>query len=240
VSLLARGPKAEDQIGAVAPDIAARMQAIAVGLGSAAALREVRNLEPSTVAALRQAYPEQRVEKNRRFPIPSWSPVGNVDVLMHPAAPDDQLIAAELKWCYHDKLYETIWDLFKMALLATTGAQAYLLTGATPKMWSRSVGRELFANTTHGPAELCELRLPWGQKLRAWDDLLWGGHDKHPTEVPSRIRTTVVARETIRGRDGEWELRAVRVDAVGETMTPFHGGWPFPRPSDAVRPLVHG
>jgi hypothetical protein len=86
---------------------------------------------------------------------------------------------------------------------------------------------------------LCELRLPWGQKLRAWawDDLLWGGHDKCPTQVPSRIRTTVVARTPIRGIDGEWELRAVRVEPVGKTMTAFQDGWPFPRPSDAVRPL---
>ena len=31
-------------------------------------------------------------------------------------------------------LAEAIWDLLKMALLATIGAQTYLITGATPRM----------------------------------------------------------------------------------------------------------
>jgi hypothetical protein len=46
-----------------------------------------------------------------------------------------------------------------------------------------------------------------GQKLRVWDDLLWGGHDKCPREVPSQIRTTLAGREAVRGTDGEWEVR---------------------------------
>lgn len=95
-----------------------------------------------------------------------------------------------------------IWDLFKMALLSSSGAQTYLLTGATQQLWLNSLGTELFADGIHEPAELCRLRLPWGKKLRAWDDLLWGGHDKCPTEVPSQIRTTVVGREAIAGADG--------------------------------------
>lgn len=229
-----------DPITSVMPDIAARLHALAEGLGSVGALREIKHLEPATVAALKHAYPQRQVEKNRKFSIPSWSPVGNVDVIVHSASADDSLIALELKWCYVDKLYEAIWDLFKMALLATSGARTYLVTGATPQMWLGSLGRELFADGVHTPADLCDLRLPWGQKLRAWDDLLWGGHDKSPTEVPSQIRTTLVAREAVHGSDGEWELRAVRVETIGQMMTPFHGGWPFPRPSDAVRPLGHG
>jgi uncharacterized protein DUF6508 len=230
-------PTSPDPIATAAPEIAARMRALAADLGSTAALREVKHLEPSTVAALKQAYPGREVEKNRKLPIPSWSPIGNVDVVMHPASDGDPLVAAELKRCYHDKLYEGIWDLFKMALLATRAAQTYLVTGATPHVWSSSVGRELFTDGIHTPTELCRLRLSWRQKLRAWDDLLWGGHDKCPAEVPSKMRTTLVAREVISGTDGEWELRAVRVEPVGETMTVFRDGWPFPRPADAVRPL---
>jgi hypothetical protein len=227
----------KDPIRLVTPDIARRMQALAEGLGGAGALREVKHLEPSAVNALREAYPGRKVERNRKIPIPSWSPVGNVDVIVHPAAADDSMIALELKWCYIDKLYEAIWDLFKMALLATTGARTYLVTGATPEMWASSVGKQLFSDGIHAPAELCEVRLRWGQSLRAWDDLLWGGYDKCPTRVPSEIHTTRVARETVSGSDADWELRAVRVEAHGETMTSFGGGWPFPRPSDAVRPL---
>jgi hypothetical protein len=68
----------------------------------------------------------------------------------------------ELTWCQIDKLYEAIWDLFKMALLATSGAQTYLLTGATQKVWANSVGKELFARGIHAPIDLCDLRLPRG------------------------------------------------------------------------------
>ena len=37
--------------------------------------------EPAVVGALHDAYPNRSVAKNRH-PIPSWSPVGNVDVLI--------------------------------------------------------------------------------------------------------------------------------------------------------------
>lgn len=226
-----------DPLAAALPATAARMEALALELGSTAALREVKHLEPCAVAALQDVLPEREVAKNRRLAIPSWSPVGNVDLLAFPAEPAaEPLIAAELKWCHVDKLYEAIWDLFKMALLSTTGAQTYLVTGATRQMWANSVGAELFGNGMHAPAALCEVRLPWGRKLRAWDDLLWGGYDKYPLTVPSEIRTTLVAREPV-GRDGEWELRAVAVSA-GAELTPFEGGWPFARPHDAVRPLL--
>lgn len=228
--------KARDPIASVLPDIASRMERLATELGSTA-LREVKHLEPSTVAALQQAFPHRVVEKAKKHPIPRWSPVGNVDVLMYPAKVEEPLIAAELKWCHIDKLYEGIWDLFKMALLSTTGAKTYLLTGAPPQIWASSLGKELFADGVHSPADLCQLRLTWGQKLRAWDDLLWGAHDKCPTDVPSEIRTTVVAAERIRGNGGAYELRAVTVEPIGSTTTPFFGGWPFPRPVDAVRPL---
>lgn len=91
----------------------------------------------------------------------------------------------------------------------------------------------------HTPEQLCEVRLPWGKKLRAWDDLLWGGHDKYPEVVSSTIRTTIVERAVVDEDDG-WEIRAVEVTPTGSTMTQFKGGWPFPRPADAVRPLDTG
>jgi hypothetical protein len=197
-------------------------------------LREVKHLEPAVVNALQDAYPNRRVSKNLKHPIPRWSPVGNVDVVMRPAAHHEPLVAIELKWCHVDKLYEAIWDLFKMALLSTTGASTYLVTGAPLGVWEVGIGRVLFEDAVHSPIDLCNVRLPWGQKLRAWDDLLWGGHDKCPDAVPTEISTTVVAREP--GIMG-WELRAIRVSTVGNGMTAFNDGWPFPRPADAVRPL---
>jgi hypothetical protein len=223
-----------DPLGIVAAEVAARLQAVAKTLGDASELREVRHLEPAVVGALRDAYPNRTVAKNRKHPIPSWSPVGNVDVVMQPATDRDSLVAIELKWCHVDKLYEAIWDLFKMALLSTTGAWTYLVTGAPLAVWREGVGRELFDDAVHVPVDLCQVRLPWGQKLRAWDDLLWGGYDKCPDAVPAQISTRVIAREAV---TVGWELRAVRVGTMGEATTAFNGGWPFPRPADAMRPL---
>jgi hypothetical protein len=133
-------------------DIGACLEAAASAPGGPAGLREVQHLEPCTVAALAKAHPDRRVEKNRKQPIPFWSPVGNVDVVVRRSGADDSLIAVELKWCYIDKLYEAIWDLFKMALLATTGASTYLLTGASPQLWANAVGKELFVDGTNAPA----------------------------------------------------------------------------------------
>jgi hypothetical protein len=223
-----------DPVGIVAADVAARLRALAKELDDASELREVKHLEPAVVGALRDAYPNRSVAKNRKHAIPCWSPVGNVDVVMHPDTANDPLVAIELKWCHVDKLYEAIWDLFKMALLSTTGAWAYLVTGAPLVVWEAGVGRELFDGAVHSPVDLCNVRLPWGQTLRAWDDLLWGGYDKCPTSVPAQISTRVIAREPV---SAGWELRVVRVGALGEEVTPFNGGWPFPRPADAVRPL---
>jgi hypothetical protein len=224
-----------DPVGIVVADVAARLQAVAKTLDDASELREVKHLEPAVVGALHDAHPNRSVAKNRKHPIPGWSPIGNVDVVMHPDTANDPLIAIELKWCHVDKLYEGIWDLFKMALLSTTGAWGYLVTGAPLVVWEAGVGRELFDGAVHSPVDLCNVRLPWGQALRAWDDLLWGGYDKCPTSVPTQISTRVIAREPV---TTGWELRVVRVGVVGEGMTAFNDGWPFPRPADAVRPLL--
>ena len=103
----------QDPVGMVVADVAARLQAVATELDNASELREVKHLEPAVVGALHDAYPNRGVARNRKHPIPSWSPVGNVDVVMHPETADDPLVAIELKWCHVDKLYEAIWDLFK-------------------------------------------------------------------------------------------------------------------------------
>lgn len=226
-------------MGDAVPIIARRIAETAAALEGIERVREVRHLEPATVAALMETFPARTVEKNRKIPIPEFSPVGNVDAIVRPSESGAPLVAIELKWCYVDKLYEGIWDLFKMALLATTRAQTYLLTGAPSALWESSVGRELFDDGLHSPERLCELRLPWGQKLRAWDDLLWGGHDKYPKHVPSMIRTTVVGRAAV-DENGAWEIRVVQVTPAGSSLTAFEDGWPFPRPMDAVRPLGRG
>jgi hypothetical protein len=142
----------------VLPNIAARLEALVDEVGGAAGLREVKHLEPCTVAALRETYPERKVEKNRKVPIPSWFPVGNVDVVVYPASTSLPAIAVELKWCHVDKLYE----MEKLVLACRTHTDGTVSRDATvgvcfdadrldlvrvgiepdPKLMSTAAGRE--------------------------------------------------------------------------------------------------
>ena len=150
----------------------------------------------------------------------------------------------ELKWCQvgGDKVYEAIWDLFKMALATRLRGlrSAHLITGAPAAMWPAAFCGDVFDGGTFTPDELCERRFARGSRRTAWDFLLEGGHDRHPDRVPAQIRTSRVAEPAaLNGPGGTWELRAVRVeidDGLGDV--PFRDGWPNGvRPADARRPL---
>jgi hypothetical protein len=82
---------------------------------------------------------------------------------------------AELKWCQagDDKVYEAIWDLFKMALaLRLPGMRtAHLITGAPVEMWPRAFCADLFAGGTFTVEELCARRFARGGRRFAWDYL---------------------------------------------------------------------
>lgn len=106
-------------------------------------------------------------------------------------------------------------------------------------MWPGALCADIFDGGTFYPEELCQRRFPRGSRRTAWDYLLEGGHDRHPERVPARIATTLVAEPVeVRGSEGRWQLRAVRVEPEGQTPDiPFPGGWPTGhRPADARRP----
>jgi hypothetical protein len=223
-----------DPIGAVLPTVARALEARASAKGGLDRLGEVKDLEPEMVTAL-SASSSLIVEKARKIAVPGWSPVGNVDVVCRRSPYEPPTHGIELKWSKGDKIYEGLWDLFKMALLATSpGVEAtYLVTGASRHEWQRAVGRELFTACTHGVLDLCELKFT---KRRAWDYLLQGGYDRFPERVPARIETILVGTSPI-GED--WELRAVRVLPSDDEFVPFIEGWPNGvRPVDAKHPLV--
>lgn len=211
-----------------------RRAAAADGVGW---LAERKDLEPVSVAALQAVYPG-RAEKSRKVSIPGWERVGQVDLVLResPGAPTLSAVA-ELKWCGpgHDILFEAIWDAFKMALATQREdhPQSYLLTGAPLSMWAHSDFADLFEDGEHHPDVLCGRRLNNKARSLAWDELLAGGYDHYPVEVPAVIRTVVCGRAKV----GKWELRAAEVSVSGTEMVPMAAGWPHGRrPADARHP----
>ncbi len=125
--------------------------------------------------------------------------------------------------------------MFKMALATRREEhpKAYLISGAEQSLWGTSDFADLFDDATHDSVELCARRLPDSKRTLAWDDLLRGGFDSCPDQVPARIATVVVGRAPV----GEWELRAVQVAVSGEDWITMDDGWPHGhRPEGARHP----
>ncbi len=168
--------------------------------------------------------------------MPSWGSVGNVDLVIRAAERGAQLAwLAELKWCGQgrDVLHEAIWDMFKMALATTRTERptAFLIAGAEAALWERSKFADLFDDGTHDPVELCERRLSDQKATLAWDDVLRGGYDRYPDQLPAAISSAVVGRAVV----GHWELRAVQVSVAGTQWIAMAGGWPNGSRPDAAR-----
>ncbi len=225
----------------VAAEVAERLEERARNGGGLSVLGERADLEPAFVRALDARFPGL-AEKDRRLEIPGWPAAGNVDILVRKApSASSLLLAAELKWCAADKLYEAIWDLFKMAPLAGRGDvdAAYLATGASEEVWETSRCSDLFETSVQTPLDLCARRFTARSRRLMWDDLLEGGYDRFPAWVPAQIRTNVAAAVEMRTRNEAWELRIVRVTPVGTDRLEFRDGWPNgDRPSDAKRPVA--
>src|SRR5205823_5648032 len=118
-------------------------------------------------------------------------------------------IVAELKWCQqgrrHNKVYEAVWDLFKVALLVDQYAvDGYLVTGAPLGEWSEALCDELFGSGTVVSTDLFAGTFPNGRLV--WDWLLQGGYDRYPQEVPSEITTVRVAAVPVSVGTVAWEI----------------------------------
>jgi hypothetical protein len=154
-------------------------------------------------------------------------------------------LVAELKWIRTGgdyKIYEAMWDLFKMALQmrAPTVHGAYLITGAPSPAWQSDPCADLFSDGLHHVDELCRRRSNTRTSWLIWDWMLDGGGDRAPEAVPSPIRTVALPSVSVTAGPHEWSLRAVRVEVPSNAIDiPFAAGWPRgDRPADAKRPLL--
>ncbi len=209
-------------------------------LGSLSTVRE-RHLTDAVKAVLRRR--SGKVPTSSVVPVPGWPSLGKsgVDVVVpegdNPLRPQHVL---ELKWCQpgNDKVYEAIWDLFKVALLTRLDSveSAYLVTGAPVAMWSTAFCRDIFEGGNFESEQLCSRVFPTSKAGRlAWDHLLWGGNDRFPDSVPMVIETRLVARSLLTYEDLSWEIRAVSVHPCAGDVA-FDAGWPHGRRPAGPRP----
>jgi hypothetical protein len=201
----------EDPVAASLPLIAKHLlsvQLAAVG-GDMRALRE-RHLAAAVHNALGQHLTTTVV--STVIPLRDWPSLGRSAtdfVVDWPPQSRRFRHVGELKWCQlgDDKVYEVIWDLFKMALMTRIAGvrTAHLVTGAPAAMWPTALCADIFHGGTFDPEELCRRRFPRGSRRTAWDHLLGGGYDRHRDRVPRCVATTQVQEPVeLRGPGGMW------------------------------------
>jgi hypothetical protein len=234
---------AHDPIAGALPQIAATLRSQVREDGTLAHLRE-HHLN----AAVRQVLARQLGASVVEIvvPVAGWPSLGRSTtdtVVESKTGTCVPRLVAELKWISASgeyKVYEAMWDLFKMALQSrmSTVRAAYLITGAPPAAWQGDPCAGLFSDDLHRVDTLCQRRSNTRKRWLIWDWLLEGGRDRAPEFVPSPIRTVMLPSVTVRAGPHAWDLRAVRVEVPDDaTEIPFLNGWPHgDRPADAKRP----
>jgi hypothetical protein len=211
-------------------------------VGSTESLREKHLVEALQAELAGRC--DGHIAVGRVIPIPGWPSLGRSGVDLAVEGPPRRYPALiEAKWCHsgRDKIYEAIWDLFKMALgLSRPETLAsFLVTGAPSMMWRTGFAVDIFEGRQFTPHELCQRMLPWGREPRwlAWDDLLYGGYDRSPDHVPAAIVTEPIVEPVELATASRWTIRAVRVSIADQTPVCFEGGWPLGlRPATARHP----
>lgn len=176
-------------------------------------LREREQLDPFTKDEFERRVGVRPV--SRTLQIADFPGVGSVDVVVsRPKA------LIELKWSYliPDKIFESVWDAIKLALIGRHHRHdaLYLVTGASLTAWSASESADLFATGEVDPVEM------WSRALipprspnrgkTVGEDLVIGGRGNQPLRAPARIEVRRVTSARV-ARD--YELRVVHVSAVG-------------------------
>jgi hypothetical protein len=164
------------------------------------------------------------VEVERHVSIPAFQGVGPVDLIVR-SRPDAAPVGlVECKWSRHakrDKIYEAAWDAVKLALAvrASPGATAVLVTAASQAAWAASETDDLFATGEIETAELWDRPLTspgpnGGNTVGADCDAGWRGN--RFTHAPERLALTHLVSVDIGGTD--WQLRAALVKGEGKLV----------------------
>lgn len=222
-------------------EVTARMSAPAP-----ASLKTIREKHLTSEVKIALSKRTGKVASSSVVAVAEWPSLGRspVDVVIPEGEdPRHPRHVLELKWCQwrHDKVYEAIWDLFKIALLTRLGSvkSGHLVTGAPVELWEAAFCGDIFDGGHFETEKLCNRILPWSRtEMVAWDDLLWGGSDRFPDRVPAVIETRPLPPRRLTDGELTWEIRAVSVKADLNDV-PFVDGWPRGRrPIDARRPLA--
>jgi len=144
---------------------------------------------------------------------PAFPGLGAVDVILtRPRA------LIELKWAYYSpgKIYESLWDAVKLALLgpAHSYAALYVGTGALRAEWGASESADLFTGAEIDPREFWERPLrPRGPNYgkTIGEDLIIGARGNRPRKMHRRIAIRPVATCEVAG---DFELRVVGIAGI--------------------------
>ena len=161
------------------------------------------------------------IQPERRLSITAWPRVGKADLAVLSADGSADL-ALEAKWCRDGQLYETLWDIVKLAqAVSEDAAKAAVVVACAPSRdWAENPNAALFTRREWSTGELFE------QFRRAWIDLLRGSKAR-PTQLPERIGLRSLATVPIHvANQPDWELRAVAVEPLGRRTVRFEGDWP--------------
>jgi hypothetical protein len=135
----------------------------------------------------------------------------------------------ELKWCYRDKLGETLWDAFKISLASgLDGTHAgYVIAGTPVELWDKPADcAELFANETWSTRELIS------RYTTNWSWLLAEGSKSQPARLPKLMATELVASELLQLSGALWVIKAISVTPFGSETVEFENGWPDDQAAD--------
>jgi hypothetical protein len=197
----------------VAEAVADRMTA--TGL-SGEQLRERQHLDPFFKDEIERRTGVRPLSSTLRTP--DFPGLGPVDVIVN-----EPRALIELKWSYArpDKIFESVWDAIKLALLGPAHGcdNLYIATGASVSAWAASESADLFAGDEIDPAEMWDRPLvpPRGPNYgrTVGEDLVIGARGNQPMRVPEAI--TVLRLGSFLVAQG-YELRVIGVGAAGLSL----------------------
>ncbi|MDP9226042.1 MAG: hypothetical protein M3P18_19830 [Actinomycetota bacterium] len=158
--------------------------------------------------------------------LPGWPNVeggklGGFDIAVVGGAASPYRDLAELKWCYVNKLWETLWDVFKVSLASSLESVegAYVIAGAPSTLWGKPADcAELFAGGVWSTRRLIS------RYNTNWSWLLRQGSKSQPIRMPELIQTEPIANEPLQLSDSVWVIKAITATPVSAETVGLENG----------------